>query len=120
MGKRILVVDDQEMVLQSVKLTLAYSGYFVETASNGLEALGKVDAGGFDLVLTDLRMQDMAGDELARQIKQRHPGLPIILLSGFPPETRPYGVDRVLLKPFSTDELRKAVRAACGVPPAQN
>jgi CheY-like chemotaxis protein len=108
-GKHILVVDDQEMVLQSVKLTLTYAGHRVETAASGSEALLKLQTNEFDLVLTDWKMVDMTGDKLAREIKIRKPSLPIILFSGFPPETQPAEIDKVLLKPFSTEELRRAV-----------
>jgi CheY-like chemotaxis protein len=108
-GKRILVVDDQEMVLHSIKLTLASAGHSVETAGSGLEALRRLDADEFDLVLTDWKMIDMSGEKRVGEIKTRKPCVPIILISGLPPDKQPSGVDGVLLKPFSAKELREAV-----------
>ena len=107
--KRILVVDDEVTVLESVRMTLEHYGYSVETAPSGAEALAKLVVGDFALVVTDLRMPNMAGDELAIQIKSRWPRLPILLLTGFPPEQKPAAVDAILLKPFSTAELRSTV-----------
>jgi CheY-like chemotaxis protein len=108
-GKRILVVDDQEMVLLSIKLTLSSIGYSIDTAGSGSEALHKLDSGEFDLVLTDWKMADITGDKLAREIKTKTPRMPVILMSGFPPTTAQPDIDGVLLKPFSAEELRKTV-----------
>ena len=109
LGKRILVVDDQDLVLQSVKMALTYAGHVVETATNGPEALVKVGAGQFDLVITDWKMPGMTGEELAHEIKQRQGLLPVILLTGYPPESQSPDIDFVLLKPFSIAEIRKAI-----------
>ena len=108
-GKRILVVDDEAMVLESVRMTLTHYGFAVETASSGPEALSKLAEGQFDLVVTDRKMPGMAGAQLAAQVKKRLPLLPIILLTGYPPESTPPGVDAILLKPFSTAELRSTI-----------
>jgi two-component system, cell cycle sensor histidine kinase and response regulator CckA len=108
-GKRILVVDDQEMVLQSVKMTLAHAGHKIETAATGAEALRKFSANTFDIVLTDWKLMDMTGDCLAREFKKQNPLLPIVLISGFPPDKQPVEFSRILLKPFSAEELRNVV-----------
>jgi CheY-like chemotaxis protein len=108
-GKRILVVDDEPMVLESVRITLCHYGYAVVTAGSGLEALEKLRETEFGLMVTDRKMPIMTGEQLAAQVKQSWPGLPIIMLTGFPLETKPEGVDVVLLKPFSTTGLRSAV-----------
>ena len=107
--KRILVVDDEGMVLEAVKMTLTHYGYTVETASGAVEALTKFETGPFDLVVSDLKMPGMTGDRLAKEIKQRSPQMPIVLLTGYPPEVYPSNVDAVLLKPFSTLELRSTI-----------
>jgi CheY-like chemotaxis protein len=113
-AQRILVVDDEAMVLDAVRLTLTHYGYRVETASSAAEALAKMPEGNYQLVVTDLKMPCMTGDELAREIKQRHPGIPVILLTGYAPDIPPADVDAILLKPFSTSELRSTVAAALG------
>jgi CheY-like chemotaxis protein len=107
--KRILVVDDEAMVLDAVRLTLNHYGYMVETASNAADALNKLPGAGFDLLVTDLKMPGMTGDQLAREAKRRYPTLPVILLTGYPPEVYPASIDTLLLKPFSNQELRDAV-----------
>jgi len=108
-GKRILVVDDEAMVLESVRMTLTHYGYTVETASSGPEALSKLAAGEFHVVVTDRKMPGMPGDQLAGEIKKQWPQLPVILLTGYPPESVPSSVDAVVLKPFSTAQLKKTI-----------
>ncbi len=106
---RILVVDDEPFVCESVRLMLSYAGYAVETAGGGREALAKYDSARFDLVITDYAMEGMKGDQLAAAIKQLEPTKPIILLTAFPPETQPAAIDLVLTKPFYFDTLREAL-----------
>ena len=74
---RILVVDDEAMVCESVRLLLAYDGHQVETACSGPDALAKLETAIFDLVFTDYSMPGMKGDELAAKIKQRDPNKPV-------------------------------------------
>src|SRR5260221_4947323 len=107
--RRILVVDDEPFVCESVRLMLSYAGYAVETAGGGREALAKYDPDRCDLVLTDYSMEGMKGDQLAAALKQIAPAKPIILLTAFPPETQPAGIDLVLTKPFYFETLREAL-----------
>ena len=78
----ILCVDDEAIPLILRKSVLEKSGYKVIAAKSAAEALERLDQQAVDLVLTDLLMPGLSGTELARQIKQRKPGLPIVLLSG--------------------------------------
>jgi CheY-like chemotaxis protein len=78
----ILCVDDEAIPLILRKSVLEKSGYKVIAAKSAAEALERLDQQPVDLVLTDLLMPGLSGTELARQIKQRKPGLPIVLLSG--------------------------------------
>src|SRR5437588_11008752 len=78
----ILCVDDEENPLILRKLVLEKAGYEVVTASSGRKALEILQSQSVHLVLSDLLMPGMAGTELARQIKDRHPKLPVILVSG--------------------------------------
>ena len=109
MGCRILVVDDEPLVCESIKLLLAYDGHRVETAASGEEALARFDAGQFDLVFTDFSMPGMKGDELAASIKNRSPEKPVILLTAFPPSYRVPAIDLVITKPFYQSTLREAI-----------
>ncbi|MFO1502099.1 MAG: response regulator [Verrucomicrobiota bacterium] len=117
-NKRIMVVDDEPLVLKSVRMVLIRAGYAVDVASSGAEALQKLEAGTFDLVVTDWKMPFMKGDIIAREIRKRHPLMPVLLLTGSVLEAPPSGFDGVLFKPFSADELREIVTALAGEPSA--
>jgi CheY-like chemotaxis protein len=78
----ILCVDDEQIPLSLRKSVLEKMGYTVLTANSGTEALDRLQTEHVDLVLTDMLMPGLNGVELAREIKQRRPSLPIILFSG--------------------------------------
>jgi CheY-like chemotaxis protein len=78
----ILCVDDEQIPLTLRKSVLERLGYSVLTANSGTEALEQLQRQHVDLVLTDMLMPGLSGAELAREIKQRLPQLPIILFSG--------------------------------------
>lgn len=78
----ILCVDDEQIPLSLRKCVLEKLGYSVLTANSGTEALEQLQRQHVDLVLTDMLMPGLSGAELAREIKQRMPQLPIILFSG--------------------------------------
>jgi CheY-like chemotaxis protein len=85
----ILCVDDEENPLILRKLVLEKAGYEVVTAISGREALEILQSQPIHLVLSDLLMPGMTGTELARQVKQLHPKIPVVLVSGvneIPPE----------------------------------
>src|SRR5207302_10715181 len=87
----ILCVDDEENPLILRKLVLQKAGYKVITANSGRKALEVLQSQPIDLVLSDLLMPGMTGTELSRQIKDRHPKLPVVLVSGvneIPPDAR--------------------------------
>jgi two-component system cell cycle sensor histidine kinase/response regulator CckA len=107
---RILVVDDEPLVCESVAMLLAHDGHDVETAASGEEALSKQSSGRFDVVITDFSMPGMKGDQLSAVLKERAPSLPVIMLTAFPPPTRPVSIDLVLTKPFFLDTLREGLR----------
>ena len=111
---RVLVVEDDPMVREVTAAYLHADGHSVALAANGDEALRQLGDGTFDLVVTDRAMPGMSGDQLARAVKERSPGLPVILLSGFGDLMRaagetPAGVDAVLGKPITGSRLRQAV-----------
>jgi len=112
--KRIMVVDDDPLVCQSIEMMLAVDGHQIETAANGEQALALFEIGKFDVILTDYEMPIMRGDRLAAAIKSIAPSQPIGMVTGYA-ETMPSlgrslpGVDLVLLKPFGLDALRQAV-----------
>jgi PAS domain S-box-containing protein len=81
--ERILLVEDDDVVRRSTARLLALLGYTVELAHNGLDALTRIDAGlEVDLVLTDVRMPELDGAELAQRLYARGSALPILFMSG--------------------------------------
>jgi two-component system cell cycle sensor histidine kinase/response regulator CckA len=80
----VLVVDDEEPVRRFVDRVLSEANYRTSLAADGLEAI-KVAAehGPFDILVTDLMMPEMTGDELARRLRQNEPGLKVLYLTGF-------------------------------------
>lgn len=80
----VLVVDDEESVRRFVERALREAGYQTAAASDGPEAIelaSKVKA--FDILVTDVMMPKMTGDELARRLRQNEPGLKVLYLTGF-------------------------------------
>jgi CheY-like chemotaxis protein len=104
----ILLVDDQADVRRSMKGVLTDSGYRVLEAGDAKGALRLLDAG-VDLLLTDMKLPDMDGAELAAAAAAARPGLKIALMSGYAWSREP-GTD-ILVKPAHPDELRERVRA---------
>ena len=107
--KRILIVDDEPLVCESLRMALGCDRHQTEIAKSGLEALAKFDAQTFDLVFTDYLMPGMKGDQLAHAIKERDQTKPIVLLTGVPPAEHLLEIDLVMLKPFSLESLRRAI-----------
>jgi DNA-binding NtrC family response regulator len=115
--KRILVIDDEDIVRTSCSRTLAPAGFDVRLARNGVEGLKGLEEGPFDLVLTDLKMPDMDGIEVLRTIKERWPAVEVIIITGY--QTVDTAVKAIKLgafdyieKPFTPDALITAVSKA--------
>ncbi len=113
--RRILVVDDEPLVCESVKRLLAIDGHKVTTTATGESALALFGKSRFDLVLVDYELPLMSGIELAAAIKARAPHQPIAMLTAYAEElqsggARVRGVDLVMSKPFRLRELRRALK----------
>ncbi|MGD0757307.1 MAG: response regulator transcription factor [Candidatus Sulfotelmatobacter sp.] len=112
----ILVVDDEPQITRVLKTTLSSQGYGVRTASDGDEAIQMMRDWAPDLVITDLRMPNLGGLELCRQIRAKS-RIPIIVLSvkgeeRIKVEALDAGADDYVTKPFGVRELLARVRAA--------
>jgi len=80
----ILIVDDEPAIVSFANQVLTRAGYQTACASNGAEGLRVAEAlGQFDLLLTDLVMPDVMGDELARRLRRRLPDLKVLYLTGY-------------------------------------
>ena len=106
---RIMVVDDEESVRDTLRIALNNLGHSSETVSSAEDALSIFDAGRFDLVITDLYLPGMNGDQLARIVKREDGEKPVILLTAYPPRELPADVDSILIKPFSIESLRETL-----------
>ncbi len=81
----ILVVDDEPTIRLTLEAILKRHGYSVTTAENGTEALARLSADSFDLLLLDLMLPDMSGDDIARQAQVIQPKARILILTGSTP-----------------------------------
>jgi len=79
----ILVVDDDLGICRSMKEILEASGCRVETATDGAEGLRRIESGGIDLVISDVVMPHMDGYELYHAVQQRHPSMPVLMMTAF-------------------------------------
>jgi PAS domain S-box-containing protein len=117
-GKRVLVVDDEPMVAELLGEMLVDEGHRIETAANGQEALDRLEQGGIDLVITDVRMPVLDGRALYQRLHESPPANhpPLIFITGdtLNVETRRFlqttGAP-TLSKPFDPDVVRAVVRA---------
>jgi CheY-like chemotaxis protein len=110
LGKRILLVDDERAIRDSVRELLLHDDHYVVEANNGAEALRLFAQEKFDLVLTDCFMPFVKGTELAASIKRLAPDQPILMLTGYGVKCGPHNpVDAVLRKPFDIAQLRAAM-----------
>jgi two-component system, cell cycle sensor histidine kinase and response regulator CckA len=120
--ERVLLVEDEAVVRGLARQTLKLHGYTVIEARDGDEALRLAAEGAaFDLLITDLIMPKMGGRDLARRLKEKLPGLPVLYMSGYSDDAafREGGLEpgsALISKPFSPQQLlhkvRKTIRAA--------
>jgi PAS domain S-box-containing protein len=118
-SKRVLLVDDEEVVRKVLNEYLIRDGHVVELAANGKDGLDKFRHGRFDVVILDRAMPDMSGDQVGAAIKHSFPNLPVIMLTGFgsmmeAADEKPVGVDFIVSKPVTIDTLRRAIARAVG------
>ncbi len=117
MGERILIVDDDEALRESLELVLSAEGYEVAGAGHAEAALRQIEASPVDVVLCDLRMPGMDGMELLPQIGQRLPGATVIMMSAYGTadlaiEAMKRGAYDYLAKPFQPSEVLLTIRKA--------
>ncbi|MEE9608614.1 MAG: response regulator [Myxococcota bacterium] len=116
-GLRILVVDDDLGICRTLEEILEAQGCSVEAACDGLEALRRVDATEFDLVLSDVVMPNMDGYELHHALRERHPQLPVLMMTAFHYDkdhiiqrSRAEGLEGVVFKkPVDPERLRQVI-----------
>jgi len=114
---RILAVDDEKIILDSLRKMLVLGGYSIDTVESGEEALGLVSKRDYDFVFTDLKMPGMDGVEVTKSVRHLRPDIDVIVVTGYGTiesavETVQYGAMDYVEKPFTEDELLAFVKTA--------
>ena len=114
---KVLVVDDDPVVGKSFDRVLSGKGYAVITAGNAAEALKKLETENYDVVFTDIKMPGMSGLDMAEQLKQRHPWLPVVIVTGYgspgnEARAEAAGVSGFLRKPLSPEMIENSAEKA--------
>lgn len=115
--KRVLVIDDEQIVLNSVSRVLVQAGFDVEVTLSGRQGLEWALNKAFHLVITDIRMADMGGMILLKDIKRAKPEVPVVLMTGYANvqsalQAMKLGAADYVEKPFTPDQLLRAVSLA--------
>lgn len=79
---RILIIDDEKAICNTLKEILTYEKYEVDIANDGAEGIKKVETGNYDLVLSDIKMPKMDGIEVLTKLQELNPDLPVVMISG--------------------------------------
>ena len=117
MKKRILIVDDEEIVVRSCLRILSEEEFDIDVANNGLEALSRVNEKDYDMMILDIMMPKMNGIEVLQRIKETHPDIDVIMITGLNEidtavKAMKLGAFDYLPKPFDPEELELVVARA--------
>lgn len=115
MAKRILLVDDEPLILKGLKFSLEQDGYETDTAADGEEALAKMRNGGYDIVLLDVMLPKLSGIEVCQNIRETS-NVPIIMLTAKCEDMDKilgleYGADDYMTKPFNILEVKARIKS---------
>ncbi len=122
--KKALVIDDEQVVLDSVSKILTEENYEVDVSLSGREGLKQAIQKDYDIVLTDIRMPDIGGMRVLRDIKRAKPSLPVVIITGYATvqssvQAMKLGAADYIEKPFTPDQLLKAVDSALEIAATQ-
>jgi len=117
MSARILIVDDEEIVIRSCRRILAGDDFTIDSVQSGQEALKMLDEGDYDIVALDIMMPGMDGLEALQLVKERHPAIDVIMMTGLSQiktavQAMKLGAFDYLPKPFDPEELKHVVDRA--------
>lgn len=114
MTMRVLVVDDNVLVLEAIRRVLAAQSYVVTTAYSVPIALELVETCEFDIVISDYEMPDMSGVRFLKRASEVHPSIPTVLITGNHDLPKPLGVSAVLRKPIAGPVLIDCIASLVG------
>jgi len=111
---KILILDDEEIVVTRLKAALEKEGYVVETFIDSRDAKKRIDENKFDIVVTDLKMANIDGMQLFQFVKEKYPATEVILISGFATlkvvkDALQAGVRDVIAKPFKISQIKDLI-----------
>ncbi|MCI0596507.1 MAG: response regulator [candidate division Zixibacteria bacterium] len=114
---KILVVDDEEMLRNLLARILEREGYAVSTASGGKQALAFLEKSNFQIMISDVKMPEMTGFELLKEVKGKYPRLAVVMMTAFGDENTVeqalgLGADGYVAKPFKSHNLTSEVQRA--------
>ena len=117
MSARILIVDDEEIVIRSCLRILDGDEFQVESVQDGREALSKVEENSYDVMILDVMMPNIDGLEVLRRVKETHPNVDVIMITGLSQidtavQAMKLGAFDYISKPFEPDELKLVVQRA--------
>jgi two-component system, NtrC family, response regulator AtoC len=120
---QILVVDDEQPIMQLCVKVLEDQGHTVDGFTRGEQILGRLGTQPTDLLVVDYKMPGLNGVEVVRRSRALRPGVRVLMITGHGTqdvldEAQAVGVNGILLKPFTPNELVEAVGVALGVPPS--
>jgi CheY-like chemotaxis protein len=109
-ARTVLVIDDEDLVRDVLARMIEDLGYAVITARDGKSGMDLVEAHPIDIVLVDLTMPLMSGADVVMALRQRKPGMPVVVCSGYDRDSRrPIQADAYLAKPFRMDALERTL-----------
>lgn len=114
---RVLLVEDEGSLRQLALKVLSHHGYRVTCAENGEQAWEALQEEEFDLLVTDIQMPKMTGNELVKKVLGARPELPVLMMSGYNPEGQVPDEVLFLSKPFTPQQLVEKVAALHLAPP---
>jgi len=114
---KALVIDDEQIVLDSVSKILKDENYEVDVSLRGREGLNRAVQEEYDIILTDIRMPDIGGMKVLRDVKRAKPSVPVVIITGYASvksavQAMKLGAADYIEKPFTPDQLLKAVDSA--------
>jgi DNA-binding NtrC family response regulator len=117
--QRILIIDDEAAIRESLETLLSLEGYLVETATNGEEGLDRIQQSFYDLILLDLALPGKNGLEILQLIREVQPALPVIMITAYGKvdnivDAMRIGAQNFVQKPWDNDKLLADIRSAIG------
>jgi DNA-binding NtrC family response regulator len=116
-GKKVLAIDDEAIVLESIRRVLTEEGFEVTVSLNAKAGIRMAAENSFDIVLSDIRMPDVDGLTVIRDVKRNKPDMPVLIITGYASvasavQAMKLGAINYIEKPFAPEELVRAVVSA--------